>query len=104
MDKQLEREKYQPEDNDDKEEILMPAEIKPLPKAKTLVNMDKAPLRFKKQDSNADLMDVAEDGEFKGVEHIDVDKAFKANLPHQPVADFSKYQSTAKYRVDLPKD
>jgi hypothetical protein len=35
---------------------------------------------------------------------IDIDKAFKANLPHLPVADFKNYRSTAKFRVDLPPE
>ena len=84
----------------------MPAEVKPLPRAKTFVNMDKAVGRTAKQTtSNADLFDIAEDnGEFRGTDMIDIDKAFKANLPHLPVADFKNYRSTAKFRVDLPAD
>ena len=84
----------------------MPAYVKPLAKEKTFVNMEKAVGRretSKVRESNADLLDIAEDnGEFRGTDMIDIDKAFKANLPHVPVADFKNYRSTAKFRVDLP--
>ena len=33
-----------------------------------------------------------------------MDKAFKASLPHLPVADFKCYRSTGPFRVALPKD
>ena len=78
-----------------------------LPKEKVLIRMDKAVGRYDnvKKESNIDLTDVAlDDGEFKGIDLVDINKAFKANLPHLPVADFKCYQSTAKYRVDLPPE
>ena len=66
--------------------------------------MDKGLERFPQvQESvNLDLAELAQDGEFRGTDLVDINKAFKANLPNLPVVDFSKYQSTAKHRVDLP--
>ena len=100
---------YEPDDINalEKEEILIPSYVKPLAKEKNFVNMDKAVGRrdenSKMRESNADLQDIAEDnGEFRGTDMIDINKAFKANLPHEQVADFKCYRSTAKFRVDLP--
>jgi hypothetical protein len=109
IDKQTVRFDYEPDEINalEKEEIIIPADVKPLPKAKTFVNMEKTVGRItsKTKTSNADLLDIAEDnGEFRGTDMIDINAAFKANLPHQPVADFKNYQSTAKYRVDLPPE
>jgi hypothetical protein len=56
--------------------------------------MDKAIGRYDnvKKESNFDLADLAlDDGEFKGIDLVDINKAFKANLPHEAVADFKCY-------------
>ena len=95
---------YEPDETHGGEaEIILPADFKPLPKEKVLFKMDKAIERFQyKPKSHIDLDDLPEDGEFRGTDLADLNKAFKANLPHLPVADFANYRSTAQYRVDLP--
>jgi hypothetical protein len=71
---------------------------KPVKKEPMLINMKKNPGRYDndKAKSNIDLIDVAEDdGEFRGIDLQDMTKAFKANLPHEAVADFKNYRSIA---------
>ena len=85
--KQQERFKYEPEDmelqNQEGQEIIIAADVKELPKAKVFVNMGKQQDRFTAQKtSNMDLEDIDDNGAFRGIEMADVDKAFKANLPH----------------------
>lgn len=71
---------YEPKDVE-AEELLMPAFVKPLAKTKNFVNMDKAVGRretSKVRESNIDLLDIAEDnGEFRGTDMLDIDKAFR---------------------------
>jgi len=110
FDKQRERFEYEPHVDDDPaaaEEIIMPAEVKPLPRAKFLgASMDKAQERFKYQEpkENVDLAEVLEDGKFAGTDCVDVLKAWKTNQAKEAVADFDHYQSIAKFRIDLPKE
>lgn len=109
FDKQGARFKYDPDQSErpDADEVMLPAEVKPIDREKVLFKMDKQqdrfPLETKKEQFN--LSDLAgAEGEFRGTDLADVDKAFKATLPHEAVPDFTKYQSLAKFRVDLPPD
>lgn len=57
------------------------------------------------QKEQISLNDLANDDTvFRGTDLADVSKAFEATKPHQAIPDFEKYQSLAKYRIDLPKD
>ena len=107
-DKFPERFEYEPEKDEQfhQDELILPAEVKPLPKAKVFANMDKAQDRFKPSEpkENLDLQEVAERGEFVGSDAVDVLKAWKTTRPKEPVADFKLYRSTAPFRVDNPKE
>ena len=88
FDNYLERFKYEPEgmEKDIEGDVLvLPPERKKLPKEKVLIKMDRNIGRYDnvKKESNVDLVDIAlDDGEFKGIDLVDINKAFKANLPH----------------------
>lgn len=104
FDKQGERFKYEPNDHL-KDELLMPAELKPIDREKVLFKMDKALERFspKKEKLNLDLELLDQKGEFLGTDLADVEKAYKATKPHLNVVDFKHFQSQTQFRIDLPK-
>ena len=74
--------------------LVLPPDRKALPKEKVLIDFNKNIGRndnVKKQ-SNIDLVDVAvDDGEFKGIDLVDINEAFKKNLPHMYNINFDKY-------------
>ena len=95
LSKKPERFQYEPLDSiAEHDELLMPAEYKPLDREKVLFKMDKAPERFPQQidrNPNYDLADLATDTDaFLGTDLADVGKAYKATLPHVQVPDLSK--------------
>ena len=83
FDKQGERFKYEPDEHH-KDELLIPADVKPIDREKVLFKMDKAQDRFspKKEKLNLDLELLDKKGDFLGIDLADVDKAYKATLPH----------------------
>jgi len=83
FDKQGERFKYEPDDHH-KDELLIPSDYKPIDREKVLFKMDKAQDRFSpiKEKLNLDLEILDKKGEFLGTDLADVEKAFKATLPH----------------------
>ena len=109
LQKQPDRFKYEPTDTIfETDELIIPAEVKALPKPKTLFSMDKGAERFpslSRSVANLDLSEVmANPAEFKGTDLADISKAYKATLPREPVADFKAYASTFKYRVEIIKE
>ena len=92
IEKQQERFKYEPEELL-QDELIIPSDVKPLPKEKVLFRMEKGTDRFPSVEKkpNWDLADIADDAAFKGTDMVDMDKAYKAKEPKVIVlADFSK--------------
>lgn len=83
FDKKGERFKYELDDHH-KDELLIPSDYKPIDREKVLFKMDKAQDRFSpiKEKLNLDLEILDKKGQFLGTDLADVEKAFKATLPH----------------------
>jgi hypothetical protein len=97
LEKLPERFKYVPEDDpSQKEELVLPAEVKPLPEPKTLISFAKAAERFpsKERDAPIDLSIMKTNpNEFHGIDLADVTKAYKATKTKESVPNFDHYSN-----------